>query len=353
MRRVTVDDESGTARRYRVSIVPLEREIEGAVAYAHFEPETEPGSRLVVRSGHVVNFRGLVDTMGHGIVVSDIDDRVRYVNARTTEITGYTADELMGSDAGALFLHPDEMMEHAFRADRRSRGEPQLYETRHICNGGGINWVEVNETALFGNDGKRIGTIRVVADVSERRCAMESLEALTITDELTGLANRRGFFSQAEVDWVVAMAKSDEMMLIFADMDGFKEINDVHGHAEGDRALRDVAQLLQSIFRTDDVIERVAVGSTVARFGGDEFVILLNGTEDADETNIRRRIERTLKWFNRTQGRPYTLEMSVGIVRARPRDGMSFEEAVREADKQMYETKREKREKWESTRLSV
>jgi diguanylate cyclase len=288
-------------------------------------------------------FRTVVEVLGEGILIMDLDDQIVYANRRTLELTGFDEHEMIGRTSFELLIPPDEGARFEERMERRTRGEAQRYEMRQLCKGGRLIWVEINETPLHDAAGAIVGTVAVISDVTERRSAAEDLEAQAVTDDLTGLANRRGFFSQAEVDWVVATAKGEEVTLIFADMDGFKDINDRFGHAEGDRALQDVAELLRSVFRPSDLVEQVSAGSTVARLGGDEFVVLLTGTSSADPDTFRHRIDSALERFNRTEGRPYDLAMSIGIKRVECSSGVSFEEALRAADDEMYRRKRLRR----------
>lgn len=158
------------------------------------------------------------------------------------------------------------------------------------------------------------------------------LKEMAVTDELTGLKNRRGFFLLAEEQLKVASCEKAKLWFIFIDVDGMKLINDRHGHSEGDRALIATADLLRNTFRASDAI---------ARIGGDEFVVMIAGTDESHGCMIRERLCQNLDLYNAAT-RP-RLSLSVGIVYANTGESpCSIEDLLRRADGQMYESKRGK-----------
>src|SRR5664279_1575350 len=127
-------------------------------------------------------------------------------------------------------------------------------------------WFNVRVTAIADGRGRGAGCLVVLRDVTERRQMVETIRTLSLTDELTGLLNRRGFTTLAEQQLRTSLRTRNRLWLLFADLDGLKEINDRHGHETGDRALCEVARLLRTgSFREADL---------VARLGGDEFAVL-------------------------------------------------------------------------------
>jgi diguanylate cyclase (GGDEF)-like protein len=167
---------------------------------------------------------------------------------------------------------------------------------------------------------------------SQRRVAVqqeEQLRALTLTDDLTGVHNRRGFLAVAEQQLKLARRNKRELVLLFVDMDDFKSINDRYGHPEGDAALRTAAQILRGTFRDSDV---------VARMGGDEFVVLAADTGSSQA--IVDRLARSLDQHNAAATRPYRLSFSVGVARFDPAAPPSIEELLATADAMLYEQKR-------------
>jgi diguanylate cyclase (GGDEF)-like protein len=158
------------------------------------------------------------------------------------------------------------------------------------------------------------------------------LRQLALTDDLTCLFNRRGFFAAATQQLKRAMRKSERLLLFFCDLDGLKQINDTIGHGEGDMALIRVAEVLEKSFRRSDI---------VARLGGDEFVVLAVETGEGCEEAIQRRIARNLKG-TKSMGCGCELSLSVGVARFNPKQAVSLGELMSEADKAMYEQKRKR-----------
>jgi diguanylate cyclase (GGDEF)-like protein len=164
--------------------------------------------------------------------------------------------------------------------------------------------------------------------VAERRRVEEKLRALSITDELTGLLNRRGFFVLAEQQLRIADRHTKNMVLVYADLDNLKEINDSAGHQAGDRVLAETAAFLKANFRRSDIM---------ARMGGDEFVVLQ--VEDSDAEALRTRFQEA---FDREVGaryREYGLSISIGSATYEPHRPHSLDDLLAAADTAMYGNK--------------
>jgi diguanylate cyclase (GGDEF)-like protein len=151
---------------------------------------------------------------------------------------------------------------------------------------------------------------------------------LATTDDLTGLSNRRGFDFSAPMLLDVCSRRGVQATLLFFDLDDFKAINDDFGHQEGDRALVDFATTLNSSFRTSDII---------ARYGGDEFVVIL--ADASDPTLAIERVRMDLTALSRQSGRAYELSTSVGTATFDAERGEGLDELVARADAQMYRDK--------------
>lgn len=157
------------------------------------------------------------------------------------------------------------------------------------------------------------------------------LENLSLTDDLTGLYNRKGFLALAAHRVKLANRNRDPFSIAFIDLDDLKEINDSFGHLEGDRALRETASLLRECFRDSDII---------ARLGGDEFAIFV---AEADEGQISQRIEERLRERERNSPpRGYTLSLSIGIVASSNAQDEEVESLLKRADGLMYQHKKGK-----------
>jgi len=156
------------------------------------------------------------------------------------------------------------------------------------------------------------------------------LRYLALTDDLTCLYNRRGFFAAATQQLKMARRNAQSMLLLFCDLDNFKRINDCYGHREGDLALVRIADALGEVFRDSDI---------VARLGGDEFAILALEVSKESQEVMLRRLEKSLEKSNATEPR-YELSLSVGVARFDPQCAASLGELMALADRAMYEKKR-------------
>ena len=156
---------------------------------------------------------------------------------------------------------------------------------------------------------------------------------MSVTDELTGLYNRRGFFTLAEQDLKLAKRLGKSIFLFYLDIDNLKDINDQVGHIEGDMRIWETANILRRTFRQSD---------TVARIGGDEFVIVLNGAKESDAEIVAVRLQKNLDETNEAIKRGYRLSMSIGVSFYDPDNPCSIDELLTEADRSMYEKKKYK-----------
>ncbi len=171
----------------------------------------------------------------------------------------------------------------------------------------------------------------VVHSMVVRRRSEEMIRNLSLTDELTGLYNRRGFLMLAEEQLKLARRTRTELTLFFADLDGLKDINDEFGHKEGDMALIDTANILKTIFREGDII---------ARFAGDEYAVLAVSPEKVDSAFFIKRLEEFVHNFNLDGGRRYALSLSLGTSIFDPHKNPSIDKLMSTADEKLYELKR-------------
>jgi diguanylate cyclase (GGDEF)-like protein/PAS domain S-box-containing protein len=182
---------------------------------------------------------------------------------------------------------------------------------------------------------EKVLAVTVVSkDITEYKEMEEALRALSITDELTGLYNRRGFFTLTEQFLKLARRQKKGIFILYADVDNLKEINDSFGHKEGDMALIETADILKKNYRESDII---------ARIGGDEFVVVPIGTAGDDIDIITSRFEKSLEICNSKRNREYTLSLSYGLASYDPGNPCSIDELLTQADKTMYEHKKQKK----------
>lgn len=163
--------------------------------------------------------------------------------------------------------------------------------------------------------------------------ANEEIRRLSVTDELTGLNNRRGFYLLAGQKLSGSHRLGHACVLAFLDVNGLKQVNDEQGHDAGDMLIKDVAEVLRSIRRESDIL---------ARIGGDEFCVMVTES-DQDSAPLRERLAEAFAAFNATGDRPYRLSASVGLVRAPVFDTASVDELLARADELMYVEKKARR----------
>jgi diguanylate cyclase (GGDEF)-like protein len=172
--------------------------------------------------------------------------------------------------------------------------------------------------------------MRAVRCAAKQYMLQAELSNLALTDELTGLYNRRGFLVLAERQLKLARRSGRGMLLFMMDVDGLKQTNDSFGHLEGDRALKRTADVLEETFRHSDV---------VARLGGDEFAVLAIEAAGHSEATIKTRLFECLNSISVEQLR-YNISLSVGLARFDPGSRSSIGELMVKADQSMYEQKR-------------
>jgi diguanylate cyclase (GGDEF)-like protein len=152
------------------------------------------------------------------------------------------------------------------------------------------------------------------------------LRYLALTDDLTCLYNRRGFFAAATQQLKLARRNTQKMLLFFCDVDNLKRINDCYGHREGDLALVRTAEALEEAFRDSDIL---------ARLGGDEFAVLAPEASSQNEAAILHRLKKSLKKSNLNESR-YELSLSVGVGQFDPKHAVSLGDLMEHADRDMY-----------------
>ena len=174
-------------------------------------------------------------------------------------------------------------------------------------------------------------------EITERKKAEEQLRLKSITDDLTDLYNRRGFFTFSEKQWKSAKRFKRNMSLMYMDLNNMKSINDKLGHPSGDQALIDTANVFRNTFRESDII---------ARMGGDEFAVLLTEiTSVNDELIIFEHLRDNLKIQNEQTSQSYILSLSIGASIFNPKYPITLDKMLKQADMLMYEDKKNKKNK--------
>jgi diguanylate cyclase (GGDEF)-like protein len=180
------------------------------------------------------------------------------------------------------------------------------------------------------SDALRLAVHPAVWSAVRQTIVERELRYLALTDDLTCLFNRRGFFAAATQQLKLAQRYARGVLLFFCDVDNLKQINDSYGHREGDLALVRIADALEGAFRDSDVL---------ARLGGDEFAALALETSGEDEGIILHRLKESIKKSNADESR-YDLSLSVGVALFDPERPISLGELMEKADRDMYQQKR-------------
>lgn len=279
------------------------------------------------------HFRNAFDYAAIGMALVSPQGAWLRVNRSLCDLIGYGEAELLASNFQTV-THKDDLQNDLADLYRLMQGETLTcqVEKRYVHKSGQIVWALNNVSLVHDVDGNPVHYIFQIQDITERKRVEAALQNLSLIDELTGLYNRRGFMAVTE-QHLSAIRRNDKVpVILYADLDGLKTINDSLGHHEGDRALKKTAEILKEAFRTSDI---------VARLGGDEFVVLAAITREESEDFLTERLQEAFDLYNAQAKLPYRLSISVGVIHFDPTD-TSIEEVTARADRSMYEDKRRK-----------
>jgi len=277
-------------------------------------------------------YRSLIENASDVVTVLDRDGTVRWQSDAIEGVTGYKATWLVGTKLIEL-VHPDdrEWVQTQFHSSLSVPGpSANAVLTRWRHRDGSYRWVENKRTNLL-DDPAVEGLVLNTRDVTDRVALEEQLTHRAFHDPLTGLANRALFVDRLEHALYTGLPQDERLAVLFIDLDDFKKINDSLGHPAGDDVLRVCARRLT---------ERLAAGDTAARFGGDEFAVLLEGctSPDAAGQMARYLLDALAEPFE-LDGRRLTLSASIGVVLVDRRAQPPAEEVLRNADIALYRAK--------------
>jgi diguanylate cyclase (GGDEF)-like protein/PAS domain S-box-containing protein len=229
----------------------------------------------------------------------------------------------------AGYIHADDLAGGALLTPRAGA---HTVDFRVITYDGRTRWLQTRRTSVQDSEGHLLRMVGLVVDITEQKTAMRALESEATTDSLTGLSNRRVFDRTATRLFKASAGSTHGIALLLLDLDGFKPINDRHGHRAGDEILRKVAKRLGRLVRSED---------TLARLGGDEFAILLrNGSPKAIQT-LTSRIERAFTKVFHLDDTTISLGVSVGIAVSGEGDD-TFRCVLDRADRALYANKNQR-----------
>jgi diguanylate cyclase (GGDEF)-like protein/PAS domain S-box-containing protein len=281
------------------------------------------------------HFRNAFDYAAIGMALVSPQGAWLRVNRSLCDLVGYSEQELLDSNFQGI-THADDLgsdLANLYRLMQDETPTSQV-EKRYVHRLGQIVWAMNSVSLVRDSDNNPVHFIFQIQDITERKRAEAALQSLSLVDELTGLYNRRGFLAVTEQHLTTIRRNEKVPVLLYADLDGLKEINDSLGHHEGDRALITAAELFQETFRNSDIL---------ARLGGDEFVVLAAIEPDEDAESLTQRLQEKFSANNKRRNRLYDLSISVGLAHFDDAANHSIEELMARADQAMYEDKRQKR----------
>lgn len=278
------------------------------------------------------HYRLLADNTADMIVRSGLDTQRQYVSPAARTILGYEPEELVGMFP-ADQIHPDDVagFNRSLAALNEGRIHRAVTRQRYRRKDGSWVWVEVTfNPTRDAVTGEATGYVAAVRDVSEQEAAIRRVDHLARHDALTDLANRT-LFRERLIQGLAAIREGGDSFSLFClDLDRFKAVNDGLGHQAGDAVLRSVAERLRKLVRDED---------TVARVGGDEFVIIRIHTERADDDALlAQRLITAIRAPIDLDGESAIVGTSVGITRA-PREGGDPDTLYRQADLALHKAK--------------
>ena len=277
-------------------------------------------------------YRELFEFSPGFINVHGLDGVIESVNEAAAHALGYQPDEIIGKSLADFIVPAAPSLFENYLA--RMGQTPAESGVLHVLTKGGERRIWQYRNRLFEKKDAPPVVIGYAQDITELKRSQEELHSLTMTDELTTLYNRRGFFALAAQSLLYARRTNKKCLVIYADLDGLKEINDRFGHETGSQMIVDVSDIFKSGLRDSDI---------VARLGGDEFAILAQDVTESAKEIIEQRFQSQIEEFNRKNSRPYTLSVSFGIAEFDPKTETTVEELVSEADRLMYIQKQSKK----------
>lgn len=304
----------------------------------HDTTERNRALRALEHSEHFT--RTIISSVGEGIVVFDRSLRFQIWNHVMEELTGLAADEVIGRQATEVFPElPERGINHLLTRALMGFQVKSQDTPYHIPRTGKTGWFVGQYSPHISPDGKVVGVVGVVHDITERKRTEQQLVHNAFHDGLTGLPNRALFSDRLER--LIAAARRNNTHrfgVLFLDLDRFKVINDSLGHLRGDQLLVSIARRLEACVRQ---------GDTVARLGGDEFAILLGEIADlAEATRIADRVQQDLSLPFQLDVHEVFTSCSIGIAVSTPAYTRP-EEILRDADTAMYRAKNTGRARYE------
>lgn len=281
----------------------------------------------------LIRYNALYNSSFYCIYIHDLEGNFIDANNATLKLFGYTLEELKKINLTSFF--PKEYINSSFSLIEfitNNYINKNLLELRLKNKNGEFIWVE-SEALILYKEGSPYAIQWIARDITHKKNMIDQLHMLSLIDDLTGLYNRRGFINLAEQHLRLAKRLQKEILIIFADVDNLKFINDNFGHKEGDKVIISTASILKKTFRESDIL---------ARIGGDEFVVLTIDTTYGTSEAIIKRLHENFEQYNKVYRHNYHLSVSTGISIYSSNSVYSVYDLLDSADKMMYHHKRKR-----------
>jgi diguanylate cyclase (GGDEF)-like protein/PAS domain S-box-containing protein len=283
-------------------------------------------------------FQDLLEHLPVGVYRTTPEGMIIEANQALADMLGYESHEdLKDINVMDLYIRAKDRTEHLRELDAKGTFFTEFQLRR---KDGEAIWGRDYPRTVIDADGNIKYYDGILVDITQQKKAEEELkealsklETLSLVDDLTGLYNRRGFFTIAAEHFKMADRYRKKMFLLFMDLDNLKNINDTYGHHIGDQALICIADILRKTFRSNDV---------KGRMGGDEFAVFLMDAAREGVAAAESRLRKGIDAFNDSEDYPFQLSISVGISYYDPSHPCTIDELLVRADKIMYEEKRHK-----------
>ena len=281
-------------------------------------------------------FKSLVENTNDVIMVMDstpLDEGgpfIVYVNPAFERLLGYSCEEVVGQNPRILQgPGTDENTRGKIRQAMIS-GERIRTQILNYTKDGQQVWMDINIVPIMNEQGQLAYFAAIERDLTEYKMLQSRLEVLANTDALTGLPNRQAFMDKAKKEFSRSNRYSRPLSMVMIDIDHFKSVNDQYGHATGDHVLTNVGHILSDGLRDSDVL---------ARIGGEEFVLLLPDTPEANTEYVAERMRKQLaNTAIKYKDLELTITASFGVAAISPEDE-TLEQMLARADLAMYEAK--------------
>ena len=277
-------------------------------------------------------YRSVVESVKEVIFQVDMDGRWIFLNRAWADLTGHAVEETLGR-AYVDYVHPDdrELHQELFDMLRRRDALSCTQALRYQRIGGGSRWVEFNARPLFDASAALLGFTGTLNDITLQKEHEAQLEYIAHYDALTGLPNRVLLHDRLSRSMVQSRRRGQHLAVAYIDLDGFKAVNDTHGHHVGDQLLTTVAARMKGALRE---------GDSVSRLGGDEFVAVLVDLPDVQACKqLTHRLLTAVAQSVWVAGLELHVSASIGLTLYPQREEVDADQLLRQADLAMYQAK--------------